>query len=457
MTHRVGSLLKWMNGHDSTLTIQRRMFWVAFAVRVAFLTLAHKYRLHSEWDHFPFGFEMGRIARALATGRGFSDPFGGHSGPTAWVTPLYPLILALVFKIFGVYSLASAWVILTFNSACSAFTAPAIYEVGWRCFGRTPRGQRLASWSGWLWVFLPAALQYAVHWVWEMSLSTAILAWIFVVALRIRGLEGHSVPLEKRQSVRSWAFFGLLWGLLALSNSSLLTFLPFCAAWIAWHEVRGHFASVVRNAIVAGACFSIVITPWVARNWYVFHVFLPMRSNFGAELFESARFSNEGFPTMATLPLTDRHPDTQEYLHLGEVMYSRKKGSEAAVIIREHPKLFLLHALKRFIFFWDGVPDPVYNLKSLISEALRELNYSFLSIGGLLGLGLALKNRVPGAWLFFWAFVSIPTLYYFISVQARFRHPLEPSIIILLVYLFQSAERSPKKSSAVAETVHAGA
>jgi hypothetical protein len=31
--------------------------------------------------------------------------------------------------------------------------------------------------------------------------------------------------------------------------------------------------------------------------------------------------------------------------------------------------------------------------------------------------------------------------YYIVTVHARFRHPLEPLICILGVYLFQSAER----------------
>ena len=40
------------------------------------------------------------------------------------------------------------------------------------------------------------------------------------------------------------------------------------------------------------------------------------------------------------------------------------------------------------------------------------------------------------------AFVVIPFVYHFVFVQARFRHPLEPLITILGVYLFQSAEKS---------------
>ena len=41
------------------------IFWVAFAVRLAYVMLAHTYRVRPYDDHFGFGWEMGRIARAL--------------------------------------------------------------------------------------------------------------------------------------------------------------------------------------------------------------------------------------------------------------------------------------------------------------------------------------------------------------------------------------------------------
>jgi hypothetical protein len=73
---------------------------------------------------------------------------------------------------------------------------------------------------------------------------------------------------------------------------------------------------------------------------------------------------------------------------------------------------------------------------------MRLTNFCFFSISGWLGLVLALRRRVAGAWLFFWAFAMIPFLYYFVTVQARFRHPLEPLICVLTVYVFQSADRT---------------
>ena len=107
------------------------------------MTLAHTYPAFARTeDHFQFGWEMGRVGRALATGYGFSDPFDGHTGPTAWNPPLYPLLIGAVFRIFGVYTQLSAWVILAINlnSVFSAATAPAIvFEIAHRCFAQLPK------------------------------------------------------------------------------------------------------------------------------------------------------------------------------------------------------------------------------------------------------------------------------------------------------------------------------
>jgi hypothetical protein len=67
-------------------------------------------------------------------------------------------------------------------------------------------------------------------------------------------------------------------------------------------------------------------------------------------------------------------------------------------LIHEHRGIFLKHAIKRIYFFWISVPHPIE--KSLMVEVIREGNFAFLSIGGILGLWLALRQRVPGVWLF---------------------------------------------------------
>ena len=64
------------------------IFWVGLTLRLACIIVGHTYRIRVPWDHFGFGWEMGRIARSLALGQGYANPFNGPSGPTAWTPPL---------------------------------------------------------------------------------------------------------------------------------------------------------------------------------------------------------------------------------------------------------------------------------------------------------------------------------------------------------------------------------
>ncbi len=126
------------------------------------------------------------------------------------------------------------------------------------------------------------------------------------------------------------------------------------------------------------------------------------------------------------------------YTKMGEIAYSRMRGDRAKAVISAKPDLFARNTLKRVFFFWAGVPHPASRTEW--AEYARSLNFIFGSVAGLLGLGLALQRRVPGAVLFAWAFLLLPLVYYGITAHARFRHPLEPLMVVLGVYLFQSAE-----------------
>jgi 4-amino-4-deoxy-L-arabinose transferase-like glycosyltransferase len=412
------------------------VFWVAFLVRVLYMTFAHTYHLRTDQDHFQFGWEMGRIARALVTGHGYADPFIAVTGPTTWVAPLYPLLIAGVFKVFGVYTLASAWVLLTINSFFSALTALTTYEIAARCFNR-----RVAVWAAWIWALYPAAMQYAVRWIWEMTLSTWLLSVILVLALRMRRIgeipaDPDPRSADRGRTLRRWLTFGLLWGILGLSNPSLLLFLPACGLWVL-HGTR-QARKQVGFAAMSALAFILCVSPWIIRNALVFHRFIPMRANFGAELYLGNGPGAMGFLMEYNHPFESPR-QLQLYKRMGEVAYAHMRGRLAWNFIRRDPGLFLRNSIKRLYFFWISVPHPTGDKWYI--EPVRVVNFAFASIAGLFGLALALKRRVPAAWLFAWAFLLIPSIYYFVTVHARFRDPLEPLIAVLAVYLFQSAER----------------
>ncbi len=183
--------------------------------------------------------------------------------------------------------------------------------------------------------------------------------------------------------------------------------------------------------------FVACLAPWTWRNWQVFHAFIPIRGNLGAELWVHNGPGSNGFPRGIVV---FSQPELQSYASKGEVAYVRERDEWAKEYIRSHPGRFLRLSLERVYWFWMNLPHPLEDHP--FTEAVREVTFGFLSVSGWLGLLLALRRGVPGAWLFAAAFVLIPITYYFVTVGARFRHPLEPLLVILSVYLFSSARRS---------------
>ena len=439
------------------------IFWVAFGVRVAAILIGHTYKIRTDQANFNFGFEAGRIARSVATGQGYGNPFNGFSGPTAWLPPLYPLLMAAAFKVFGVYTRAACLALMVVDSAFSAAVVPAVYEIAARCFdGRgiarrgATYGAPVAVWSAWVWAVYPAALQYAIHWVWEMSVTVCLFTWAVVVALRLRGVgqEGPGLkpmvmgdvtrglkrsPNTEGQKCWLWVVFGVLWGLIALSNASLLLCLPAMVVWIAWPELREWRVSArtVVGVVVTCVAFMLVLAPWVVRNERVLHGLVLTRDNFGVELYESTLERNDGFPWGTTVPLWTGNPEFKEFVRMGEVKFAQMRGEEAKERIRARPWRTLKWTMDRFLFFWDGTPHPANGHAA--QEYLRQLSYCFLSVCGLLGLMLMVWRRVEGVGLFALIFLLLPLPYYMVTVQPRFRHPMEPLIAVLAVYLFRSA------------------
>src|SRR5438270_4467235 len=159
------------------------MVWVGLIARELAIFIGHTYRLSKLEGSFGFVWETGRIARSIAAGQGFSSPFVGGTGPTAWLAPIYPYLLAGVFKVLGFYTSAAAIAILSINSIFSALTILPVYYIARRTFG-----PRAALWSGWLAAIFPYAWYWAVKWAWETSLATLVLTCVFLLSICMVGI-----------------------------------------------------------------------------------------------------------------------------------------------------------------------------------------------------------------------------------------------------------------------------
>jgi hypothetical protein len=408
-------------------------FWmvaVGFLLRLGAIIILHTYRYRSAQGHFDFGYEMGRIAAAIASGHGFSNPFQTPTGPTAWEPPLYPYLTAGIFRLFGIYSNASAFVLLTINSFFSALTAIPIYLIGKRTFGYT-----VALWSAWMWAVLPFTMYWSTKWVWETSLSALLLALIFLLVLQLQEAAGW----------RPWAAFGALWGVAALNNPSLLSFLPVSLAWVWWRRRRAGARSLA-GAAVALLLLAVLVAPWITRNYRVFGHFIFIRDNFGSELRLGNGPGADG-TWMWYLHPTQNVLQMREFQRRGELAYIAERKQQALDFIAQDPARFLGLSAKRFVYFWAGLPR-----SSKIAALAPIKNSLFLasSVLALWGLGRALRRRMPGATLFFWLILVYPAVYYLVLPHTRYRHPIEPEMLLLGVYLIA---QTGKKSSVLVKPI----
>src|ERR1700744_4658732 len=121
--------------------------------------------------------DLGFLAQSLSSGHGLSSPFGGSTGPTAFLAPGYPAIVALSFRLFGSYSFASAAAMMGLERLLAMLTVALILRIAGGAFNAPT-----ANLAGVFWavspplVWLPAVL-------WETSLSILLLTGMVALAL----------------------------------------------------------------------------------------------------------------------------------------------------------------------------------------------------------------------------------------------------------------------------------
>lgn len=412
---------------------------VGFFIRAGAVLALHTWRIPSIPDHYLYGAEVGRVARSLAMGQGFLSPFDLPI-PSAWLSPGYPLLLAGIFLVFGVYSSLSALVIFLLQCFAQAATAVFVYQTGRLCFST-----RVALAAAWLWCLWPDSMPYAFLWIWETPVTVFFFAWAIVLTLRLRGLrysEDDGAAAQPRvNSYLLWALFGLAWGLISLFNPSLLLVLPVAGLSILFAPRSSPEAQPlgqrITGALIAAIIFLLLFTPWMVRNERVFHAFVPARTNLGVEFCLGNCHGLAGAFNLVAHPAFDPE-ERDRMLQIGELAYGQEKMAEAKTAIHASPITFVKASLYRAYFFWFGIFHG--DLENPTLSLARRILYSTLSVAGLLGLLLAFRHRQPAAGFFLWNVLLIPLPGYFvILISTRFRNPLDPLLTLGAVYLFLSA------------------
>jgi len=359
--------------------------------------------------------DLGFLANSLSSGHGLSSPFGGSTGPTAFLAPGYPAILGLIFRLFGSYSFASAAAIMGLQTVFAVWTVAMIMRVARRIFGPPT-----ANLAGAFWAISPPLIWLPAI-LWETGLSTLLL--IGMVALAIHAVSKPGKDL--------WVVMGASCGLAMLVNPSLTLALFAILGWTVYQTRprlrNGHW--------VCWLTLLAVFAPWPLRNARVLHAFIPLRSNFGYELWQGNHPGATGVFDARLEPLQNKR-EYADYAAKGEVAYMDNKSTEAKAYIHAQPGTFIRLSTERVVRFWTGAG-------SADNSGAVEAHTVVTSLLGLVGLAAMFKQRSAKvrarAMLFLLPIIVFPLPYYITHPDFRFRLLLDPLLTILSAYAVTQA------------------
>ena len=294
------------------------VFLVAFIARLRVLS---QLLPTQAWTGFYRYNEPSHIAWALVSGFGFSAPWPNTPvAATAQQPPLYPFLLAAIFKFAGAYSYLSLWIAGGLNAVFSALTAVMILRVAKRDFGIATAILAAWVWSCWLYEAVVSIR------LWESSLSALLLMlgmfWVWELADSLQ--------------VWRWLLLGALAGIAALNNTTLLAVFPFFWLWL-WVKYRRHGRSCYKQLLASIAICVLTLLPWTIRNYVAFHRIMPIRDNFGLELWVGLELMEDSWRApifIKDFPLRD----PTEYNRMGEISFMENKRQMALNFIRQHPR-----------------------------------------------------------------------------------------------------------------------
>ncbi len=391
------------------------------------MILFHTYSAKLDFD------ESGHIAAALANGQGFSNPFGPPTGPTAWLAPAWPFLLSRYFVIFGAYSRAAIVAALMLNCLFSAATSIPIYFSSLYTFG-----ERAARQSAWVWALFPYTMYWGFRSIWDTALSALLLTLLFMMTLQLAAKGGAA----------RWAIYGLIWGGAGLTNTAQLAFLPLAGIWICWRRWR-QSRPFFRDAAVGAILFFATIAPWIVHDYRVFHTFIPIRGNFGVEFHLGNSPTAQGDWQFYLHP-SQNSVEFNRYREMGEQAYVKSKLRQALHFVRDNRERFAFLSFARFFYFWTEPPH---------AEKFRGLyegkTFLFLAatVAAIWGLWLAMRQRLPGATLYLLLFLSYPTVYYITFILTRYRSPIEPEMLMLIVFLISQLRDWDARNAAAVNRV----
>ena len=321
-----------------------RHFAILLIISFAAIHLLY-HRLPADSSSPSWSGENHNIAASIVLGKGFADPYAPlETGPSAWVAPPFPYLLATVFWLAGAKTPAAARLGILLQTLLFAGSLWLLYLIVQRVFSTN-----CAKLATFIWLISPNRIGLTSIYLSEVGFSTFSLLLAIFALLRFTDTP----------TWRAAALAGLAIGFAILCLPVMVLTLPFYARTI-YTLARRHIPHpFIPPVIVLTLCVA-VLAPWLVRNYVVFGTFVFIKSNFGQVLFNANR--NDG--DIVILSQYTSKAERELFQRMGEITYTRYSRHRALAWIRGHKKEYLVRCVRRGLAFW--VANPATGLKQWV-------------------------------------------------------------------------------------------
>lgn len=404
--------------HRKRLWITGLLFFVALGVEFLYIkSYSVSYFIS------PDGLHYSNIAENFLQGKGLVNTANFAQGDDGVVRavaqtreyvvgPVYPLLLALVYGMFGFKSYGM--VILVLHAVLGAASAVLAYKTGELLLGKR-----------YAWIPYGLTLGYPLFAFWGMYVLTEV-TYVFTITLFLYLLALYGKQAE-RPKLKTLVILGAAIGISNLVRPLLLLYFPVLGFWILWVQ-RWRWKIALRDFTVIVLMTVVVMSPWWIRNEIKYHQFIAV-SNYG---------SYEFYLGNNPLTVTDNYfyfaqpsydPEVKARIGQLPIPEQEKEYKQLAVsYILQHPVQFLQRTLaKEKNLFWQPILPVEGQAYKMQGDALDKW---FLLLG-LAGVFLSLfRLKKYSFLLLFTGYYSFIVSMITVVSGARYRLPVMPAMIL---------------------------
>lgn len=368
------------------------------------------------------------LGEAISKGKGMA--YVGQ--PTALRAPLYPLLLAALKLALGGQALLTMRFI---QLVAAVLTAWVCSKTAMRLWGKAAKWPAFAAA-----ICVPTLLFFTTQIITETF--TAFFVSIFVFFLLRSCLEEGTEPLIG---------LGLCSGLLLLLRFNTV-FIPGIAAIAGLiGAARGSWRTAIRRALLPVAISMVMVSPWLVRNWLVFHGGILYSSQSGTTLLQGALSPDGRTQPYGSGPMQEHHAwllsaiETDQPTRLAypsEVELNRQAQANGRQAWRELGFGIFPLLAKKTSYFWLSADQllltRMFSGRQRVLRVAGVLVYWALLLGGVLGWLQVRKvaPRFANLLLLYCVFATLLHLPF--TMNTRLRIPLVDPVLCVLASVYVS-------------------